>query len=215
MQDFDKAFYINLKRRPDRDAEFNSQPVVEELIDHWKLERFEGVDEEPPEEFTLKRGVWGCYQSHVQILKLFQENKDWRNVFILEDDALFVDNFYNQFKSLTPPKDWGMLYLGGQPLEDCVLHIENVDFLRCTNINRTHAYGISRRYLDEILDGLNNPEHLYSNHVDTVLGILHAKIPSYIARIRLVYQREGHSDVNGMYQTERQWSYQRTVSSRF
>ena len=88
MQDFDKAFYINLKRRPDRDAEFNSQPVVEELIDHWNLERFEGVDEEPPKEFTLGRGTWGCYQSHLRILELFAATPEWRNVLILEDQFL-------------------------------------------------------------------------------------------------------------------------------
>lgn len=210
MQDFDKAFYINLKRRPDRDAEFNSQPVVEELIDHWNLERFEGVDEEPPKEFTLGRGTWGCYQSHLRILELFAATPEWRNVLILEDDALFADNFYNQFKTLCAPSDWGMIYLGGQPLENCVFS-GNVYFYRCTNINRTHAYGVSRLYLNKILDGLRDPSHLFSNHVDTVLGILHATIPSYIAAIRLVKQREGLSDVNGKHQPDREWSYQKTV----
>ena len=210
MQDFDKAFYINLRRRPDRDAEFNSQSVVQELIDHWRLERFEGVDEEPPKKFTLARGVWGCYQSHLRILERFASTPEWRNIFILEDDALFVDNFYNRFKSLRSPSNWGMIYLGGQPLDDCVFS-ENVNFFRCTNINRTHAYGVSRLYLNEILNGLRDPANLYSNHVDTILGKLHATIPTYIASLRLVSQREGLSDVNGQPQTTREWSYQKIV----
>lgn len=208
MKDFDKAFYINLARRADRDKEFRSIPDYARLCERWKLERFEGVDEEPPKEFARGRGVWGCYQSHLRILEEFRRHEEWQNVFIFEDDALPCNYFLDVFHILDVPDDWSMLYLGGQALENCYEVPGFPKLLHCENVNRTHAYAVSRRNLDYIIAALKKPENLYYKHVDSVYGLVHPYIDSYLVKDRLVFQRAGLSDINLKKQERRLWSNQ-------
>lgn len=115
---FDKVFYINSKTRIDR---------YRNMIDRLpklgiEAERFEAIlgGQLIAKEFdfgdskkNLNNAEIGCFQSHRAIYKKAIEN-NYEAVFILEDDALFCENFNEIFAEQIKnvPDDWQMLYFG-------------------------------------------------------------------------------------------------------
>ena len=110
------AIGINLDRRPDRLADFNSK-VAGAL--GLTFERFPGIDGQsatPPEKWGNRTpGAWGCFASHRAVIeKAFRA--DWDRVLVCEDDALplyptltseIAEAALNEF-----PADGDLLYLG-------------------------------------------------------------------------------------------------------
>ena len=201
--DFDKAWVINLKRRKDRYDNFFANFDIDKVNEKWNLEVFYGVEEEPPEWFKASKGAWGCYRSHLKLLKRFQRSK-YNNVIIFEDDALLVKNFMERWHVVNVPNDWDMLYLGGQPLKP--LRKVNECIYRCDNVNRTHAYAINRKCVDFLIKHLSNTPFKDEFHVDSKYGEIHKDLNTYIIIPRLIGQRSGVSDVNGKMQKERFWT---------
>lgn len=85
MENIDHIFYINLDKRQDRRVEIDAE--LSKQFSHIsgipeKIERFAGI-EAPP-----KKGIVGCTQSHLEVLKLAKE-RGYTNVLIFEDDFVF------------------------------------------------------------------------------------------------------------------------------
>lgn len=99
---FDKVVVINLDRRTDRMEKLVSQ--LEEL--GIQYERFSAID---AKELNIEGYIAGT-MSHVAVWKKYLGQK----VLILEDDALFCDNFNEKFTEVmqTLPSDWDIFYLG-------------------------------------------------------------------------------------------------------
>ena len=136
---FDKIYYINLKRRPDR------KKHVEEQLNKYttKYTRFEAYDgkklnlnyvdeniihkdnlkdalsDKKTFGITITKGAIGCAMSHHSIWEKIA-NSNYEKVLIVEDDIEINDNIYN-FNSIynEVPKDWDILYIGsGQYKKD-------------------------------------------------------------------------------------------------
>ena len=75
----DHVFYINLNRRPDRREQMETQLKTYNI----KAERFEAVDRPEP-----GKGIVGCTQSHMEVLKLAKD-RNYQTILILEDDFEF------------------------------------------------------------------------------------------------------------------------------
>lgn len=213
---FDACFVINLPDRVDRLSSFHERmkntgwpfvrPEVFQATDGRKV----GV----PEWWKQGPGAWGCLQSHIRVIEHCLNN-GITSVLILEDDAVFRDNFAEMWEAFIKevPNDWQQLYLGGQhikgegkgatPISDrvCIPH----------NVNRTHAYAlrgeglkIAYRHLTNYADHALTPRH----HVDHRYGVLHMQgaIKVYAPREWLAGQAEGKSDINNKVLSQTFWS---------
>jgi len=79
----EQVVYINLEHRTDR-----KQQIESELLKYFpveKVHRFNAVLE--------PNGGIGCTKSHIKVLEMAIEN-GWKNCLIVEDDAVWSDNFY-------------------------------------------------------------------------------------------------------------------------
>ena len=201
MKNPDHAYVINLKSRTDRWNTFTGCKEYPYLVREWNLEYFQAVDYAPKELRPKKRGVWGCYQSHLIILQMFAMN-DWDTLAVFEDDVYFVDYFAEKYQQLEVPDDWDMLYLGGQCIAPMVPVSNKI--VNCDNINRTHAYIVNRKILDVLLPFIESRVFMNAD-IDAIYGELHKNINAYICRPLLAGQRAGWSDVSLRNQHLRFW----------
>lgn len=118
---WDKIYIINLKRRPERRE--NMTMHLEELgIQNYEfIEAVDSQDEAVLKEYEdLKKedktiivsaGHYGCLKSHIKALFKARREKV-ENIMILEDDAIFDNDFFEKIAETKVPK-YDMLYLGG------------------------------------------------------------------------------------------------------
>jgi len=155
----DKAYYINLDYRTDRKL------LLEERIKEIGLdiERYEAVkfnlDEmENPYNDKDWHKKMACNQSHINIIKLAKKQK-LKNVWILEDDCVFVDGFVEKAKKCIDELqliDWDILYFGGEPNRQSEPHS---DLLVKTNgAYGIHSYIINNTFYDKVIN--NTPTNL-------------------------------------------------------
>lgn len=220
---FDRVIVINLDRRSDRMRQF-MQSIGR--ID-WPFpvpERFRAVDGQAvgtPTWWRVGQGAWGCHQSHVRAIESALMDGVER-VLILEDDVFFVDDFRSRIARFlrAVPADWRQVYLGGQHLRvrsNPPASI-NTDVIRPRNVNRTHAYALSRRgmvqayrWLTDYLEHARHPSH----HVDHRFGALHetGNFAVYAPARWLAGQAESHSNIKGKVVSSRMWDGHRLAPS--
>jgi len=107
------------------------------------------------------------------------------------------------------PNDWEMIYLGGQHIRKPKDIIINNSVGIGTNINRTHAYGVSRNgmiKLNKLLQIHNWKSPNY--HIDHQYGKLHelGLIVPYCSLPWLVGQRESFSNISCKNHKDRWWN---------
>lgn len=200
---FDRVYVINLSRREERWNEF-----FQRIPKNWPFhfpERYKAIDgalATPPDWWKEGNGAWGCYKTHVRIMEDCLNN-DFSSVLILEDDAVFVEDFQEKAKLFLDhlPDDWEMIYLGGQHIQENIRLPRKVNewVFRPYNVNRCHCYGFRNRFA---IEKAYRHLHDYSgwnvpHHVDHYLGELHKRMESglYSPREWLVGQAAGQSDI--------------------
>jgi len=196
---FDQVYCLNLNRRPERWAAFR-----ERLPADWPFaapQRWAAVDgqtETPPTYWGRTRGAWGCFRSHIAIMRYAIE-AGVRSVLILEDDAVFVDGFADKVEAFQKylPADWDHVYLGGQHYNTHqeLPRVIAPGVVRCYNVNRTHAHAMRGRYIPAVLKFIQRAR--FNLHIDYQFGELHMgkKYNVYAPRPWLVGQGAGVSDV--------------------
>lgn len=209
MFQFDRVVCVSLDRRADRWDAFLSR-VPEDFP--WKApEKFSAIDGrlcKHPGWWRQGGGAWGCYRSHCNILEQALQDK-LESVLIFEDDATFSDGFSGKAEEFFAniPDDWEQAYLGGQHLRR-PQEIEE-HWVRCININRTHAFAVRGSGLKKLYKWLNNTKDWHNrHHVDHHLGRIHASkgVNVYAPVEWLCGQAEdGRSDVCGKPVSERWW----------
>jgi GR25 family glycosyltransferase involved in LPS biosynthesis len=185
---FDKAFCINLDRRPERYEEAKSEFEKHGLV----VERISGVDGNPDNLQTkILPGHVGCVLSHVKILKKAKE-ENLNNVLVFEDDVVFCDDLQEKFNIFVKqlPEDWDMIYFGGNhnniPLE---MVSENIGHAKKTYT--THAYAIKDTIYDFAIKVLSKVQY----EVDVNYSLLQQSFNCYVFRPHLAWQRDGYSDI--------------------
>lgn len=174
---------INLRRRPDRLARFRERWVATGLdLDPLV---FTGTDQaaQPPADprwRALPAGAFGCWDSHARALR-----QAVGPVLILEDDAVFADNFGQALAELTLPPDWEVVHLGGQHLYRPEPFVPGL--VRPTRMLRTHAY--LSHWPQVLASGLRGQR----THVDFALAQL--PIRRYATDPWLVGQDDSPGDV--------------------
>ncbi len=158
----DGGLYINLDHRTDKN-EFMVKQLSELKLDSI-IKRFPAVKVSDKIEFSredpdmmLKLGL-ATAASHKSVVKIAKEN-NWKNVLILEDDALFYNTEeYNSLDiismaldELNSIPDWEIYYLGSN-LCDPILKKYSEHLLKCDCCISTHAYILNERAFDKILN---------------------------------------------------------------
>lgn len=171
---FPNVVVVNLDRRTDRLEAFDKQAKELEI----SYERFPAVAMDDP--------VEGCRQSHIGVLSKYQKDP----LFVFEDDALAVDDFYSKLtiamQSL--PDDWDMAYLGAHILK---AEDHNEHWLKSHRASSTHAYFIRGRARQKLLDGLK----AHNGHADAAFSNVHKDMNVYVVKSTLFRQAPGYSDI--------------------
>lgn len=178
---FDRVVLINLDRRTDRLEEFDAQ--AKEL--GIQYERFSAIN---AEELGV-RGITACSMSHTEVLKKAIAD-GVKRLFVFEDDASFVDDFWEKFEKVWSqvPDDWDIFY-GGLWLHSYKEFGDGI--VKPIDSYSAHAYGINTHAMEGVYQTISR-----NWHVDLDLSHLHTRKNVYCAKPALVYQRPGWSDLD-------------------
>lgn len=211
---FDRVFCINLDRRPDRWKRFQGNlPKDWPFAPVKKVQAIDGQKVQRPQWWRQGGGAWGCFRTHLRLIEQCLNN-GVDSVLLMEDDALFPDDFTVRVRAFLEavPDDWGMLYLGGQHL-----HVNNSPPIRVNdevfipyNVNRTHAFALRGKTMTEVYRHLCRNDWHNGNHIDHHLGRFHQRRdpehPVYCPKEWLVGQAGGKSNISGRNPDDRFWA---------
>ena len=192
INNFDKIFCINLKRRADR------KKRCDEIFRHYGLnvEYISGVDASRLKlPGNIKPGHKGCCLSHRIIFNKIKDTKSLERVLILEDDVEFHANLHDLFSEYYKevPDNWEMLYFGGNH-NGAEKQMISAHVHRLSNTYTTHCYGIKRSIVPKLLDEFTD-EKIYNLEVDVHLSVIQKHNPCYGLFPHLAWQRDSFSDI--------------------
>lgn len=176
---FELSYVINLDKRPDR-----LETCEQEF---YKLNfyppKFSAIEHQNP--------ATGCRLSHLSILKeALEKNK---NVLIMEDDIQvinFEDHLVEKVLDELWGLDWAMIYFGANLMRPCFQVSEHL--ARLTHAQSTHFYGISKRYLPQIINVIENNDYF----IDCLYAdVIVPQLPCYISVPMVAVQRSDFSDI--------------------
>ena len=196
---FDKALYINLdyrvRRRERVEAEFNKHSLV--------VQRVAAIQGNPGIETDVIDGQVGCALSHIKCINMAIKKK-WKTLLVLEDDVEFKEDATNLFMDYFSrvPKNWDMIYLGGNHYGYDLTGIDRTKFpsltyvaenvYKTTHTLTTHAYAIKHTMYRKVVTALS----LMNKEVDISIAKLHPQNNVYVFRPNIAWQRSGFSDIN-------------------
>jgi GR25 family glycosyltransferase involved in LPS biosynthesis len=179
---FSKVILINLDRREDRLEKISTQ------LDNLGItfERFSAIDGNAEGINPIVAGR----MSHTQVWKKYQGKK----ILVLEDDALFVDNFNEKFAEViqTLPSDWDVFYLGAlvAPTTGKLIKI-NEHWYKQVVSTGTQAYCLKPNKMDYFHNRLKD----YEWYIDIGLRLEAVDNNCYITQPNLVTQYPSYSDL--------------------
>ena len=200
---FDQIYCINLDRREDRwervVERFERAGVVVKRIsavDGASIppaelpprSRLKGV--EPNQSIAALCGGWLSHRAAFLDARIHGH----RRVLIFEDDVVLSEGLNEKFYRYLPevPKDWSLLYLGGNHVDPVTPVSENV--VRMNMSFALHAYAVDQSILESLLKFMTPDPSRIPTVVDVYLGILHKRLPAYCFSPPMAWQEDGFSD---------------------
>lgn len=179
---------INLEERIDRREQATMQFAKAQMVFSF----FPAIDGRKKQKI-VDPGAYGCAMSHILALR-----QAWQSsaeaVFITEDDVVLHKNLKIWAESCRLPDDWGILYFGNQHKIAPTIHSRGL--LRIHGSQSTHAYGVKRAYIPQIIKAMRIGLKT-CRPCDMVLVDLHQIIPAYGFYPNLAWQRESFSNISG------------------
>jgi hypothetical protein len=183
----DHVVYINLDHRTDRRAQ-----IIATLAPHFppeKVTRFSAVRRDC--------GILGCVESHIAVLEMAKE-KGWKNVLVLEDDAVWDTDFTTAYECLKR--------LVESPYDSIVFGGHNTRWdektLRLLRTFGTEAYLIQSHYYDTLIDNLKESKAMletsgraWEHGLDVHMNALYKTDKWYAVVPGLMKQLPGYSDI--------------------
>lgn len=207
---FERCYVVNLDRRSDRYADFCQRCLDWPFVEIQRAAAVDGRLVPHARWWSAGGGAWGCYRSHAGLIeKCLNENV--RSVLLMEDDAFLCDNFTDRARAFLEnvPADWQMLYLGGQHLFAKIHPPQKINdwVFQPHNVNRTHAFALSREGMKIAYRHLYQHDWRKHHHIDHHFGRMHMtqKIIVYTPGEWLVGQAEGKSNISGRKFDTRFW----------
>ena len=199
-QKIDAIYYINLKKREDRNQEFlDNFPSIDES----KITRING-------HYYPENGAVGCLMSHINALNKALQNNKGENILICEDDFHIKDMVYcNKMLDLLFKKipDWDVVMLGQNTInsEDTGINTDKDEkIIRILNSQTTSGYLIKQTYIPRLLKIYENDMSNYlktgewgNYYVDQSWKVLQAKDKWFSFQPTVAVQRPSFSDIQG------------------
>lgn len=149
----DAAYYINLDYRVDRKKSFEEQiNKINIPVTRFNAIQFKEDEIDNPFNSIIWHKIIGCALSHQSIIKKAKE-LNLQNVWILEDDCVFVENFIEKAQKCIDDlkkTEWDMFYFGGElnkkaePYSDFIVKINGV--------YGAHSYLVNHTFYDTLLN---------------------------------------------------------------
>jgi len=187
----DKAVYINLQERVDRKKHVETELL--KYINRDKVIRFDAIKN--------AKGAIGCGLSHIAVLEMAIE-KNWNNVFIVEDDLKWTNHFkkgHNVLEDLIE-KEYDVIVLGGTFIKSFR------DSFKLISCNCALAYIVNKSYYKKLLecfknavDGLivNYSQHLYA--IDQAWKPLQRSDNWFIIKPNMCIQLPNYSNIENTF----------------
>lgn len=179
---FDKVVVINLDRRTDRMEKLDAQ--LKEL--GIQYERFSAIDGKELGIDPVEAGKL----SHLKVLESLGTEK----VLILEDDALFVEDFQERFDKVmgSLPTNWDVFYLGAWlPKYTAELKQVNKHWHKQIMSNGMQAYCVNPNKVDFFINKVKE----WDGYIDVCFRFLASETNAYIVQPNLVIQFPSFSDL--------------------
>lgn len=214
LKHFSRVYIVNLPFKEERRRRIESHLAEIGLADSQDITWMKAICGNhcpPPAWFHAGPGAWGCLQSHRRILEdaIMDELESYC---VLEDDAIFNPHSKFILDRLMEgvPQDWGQIYLGGQHLSPPHALEGNSSIVRCSNVNRTHAFAVNRRAFQKIYQHISHaPDYIKEGawHIDHQLGLAHERQDwqTYAPAWWLAGQEEGTSNVSNNLKPRMWW----------
>lgn len=184
-----RIYCINLAKRTDR---WNECLALFQKFG-MEVERFEGIEGNPGHEKLngSTDGDIGCTLSHYELVKkLKAENIPY--ALIIEDDVEFSEKFdpaFLEFMIAFAPKDWDMIYLGGNHVEEPA--VVNTIYSKVSHTYTTHAYIIRNTIYDKVIELHGQGQ----KQVDVYYAEIQKEHNCYVTNEVWAWQRESYSDI--------------------
>lgn len=208
---FDRVYVINCIHRPDRLEETQKHLKETQMADVDKVIFYPAIIGDwttIPADWKSGNGAWGCLRSHQRILEDVMHVRDeegnmlLKNVLIMEDDIIFVDDALQKFNEfiVNVPDDWGQIYLGGQH-RGRKIRTDHENVVDATSVHRTHAYAVNSTTIQHLYRHISYATDYRgtTKHIDHQLEVAHRRgdWPVYCPKKWLVGQRAGASNISG------------------
>lgn len=167
IQDFvDGGFYINLDHRKDKNEVMVNQLKdlgLDEFVERFSaVAAFDTIDYRVTDNDKMFLLGKATSQSHKTIIQIAKD-RGYKNVLILEDDALFYENtksleiIESALDELNKVDEWDVFFLGAN-LHDKELNLQSEHLIKCDCCISSHAYILNEKCFDKILNnGFDKP----------------------------------------------------------
>ena len=190
---FAAVYVLNMANRPKKLAAFQAETARVK----WPFKTPQVFAATDGKATDKKSGVWGCLLSHQAVLQKAITDGS-ANVLVLEDDAIFKDDFAVKVAAFLPavPTDWDIIMLGGQNTKR--RYIVNPLVCRCSYCMRTHCYAVNGKFMGTLNAAwqASIASGVVKSCSETMAELM-AAAKVYSPWSFLAGQRGGHSDVSG------------------
>jgi GR25 family glycosyltransferase involved in LPS biosynthesis len=201
-QYFNKIYFLNLDRRPDRKVHLENHLASLKI----EAERFVATDGKSfPQMGMVADKPWikgleiACLISHENMLKRILE-EGFKYTLIMEDDCIFDTNVQTKFAEylVQLPEDWEMIYFGGNhgicsPTGKGAFKVSK-NLLKIQFTLTTTCYGININVIPRLLEFIKD----HTRQIDAYYAEFHSQSKSYCFTPHLAWQRTGFSDIQEM-----------------
>jgi len=197
LDDLSNSIYvINLKHRVDR-----KNHILTELekIKCNTYTLIEGVDGNQLTNTTkLSNGMLGLNHTYLKIYEEWSKEKH-DNILIIEDDCVFLDNFNKDlFLYMTNiPKDWDMVYFGGNHNYHMGSKTEQINpyCLKLNNTYTAHCVLLKNYVFEELIHNIKD----MTIENDVMMSNLQKKYNSYSSSKNMTTQMIGFSNIENKF----------------
>jgi len=183
----ERVVYINLDKRTERRTRIEAE--LAPFFKPEKVTRFKAIERDS--------GILGCMESHIAVLEMAKANQ-WKNVLVLEDDAVWETDFESAYDSLTRlvESHYDCIVFGG--------HNTRWDekTFRLIRTFGAEAYLIRSHYYDTLLANFKEAKALTETHGrpwdhahDVHMNRLFCQDSWYAVVPGLMKQLPGYSDI--------------------
>ena len=187
---FPLVTYINLDTRNDRKI------LIEEELNKLNISYirksgriFDGTNSK------YWNGVAGCELSHIDCLRMALERK--QNLFVFEDDALFINNAEETIPLALDElsnTDFSMFYLGANIYGNHPTYQVSDHLGKLSYAQSTVAYGVNINFIERLVNSIPLDRII---PIDLIYTSIVPNINAYITVPMTVVQRKGYSDIEG------------------